>query len=167
MARPVEAWRPWEPDAKNAWNLKWAGHLFRRAGFGANYSELREAIRRGLPATLELAHQQHLAANFAIWKVSRMHVRIRRSGAHRDDQIAKWVSRKRANQASSCDPSCGDDTFRRTCGRTSGAAQVGDHFAVLTRPAKVNMRRGDGARDVQYTKRVVETSAVLGYQVAS
>jgi len=33
---PVAAWQPWEPDAKQPWNLQWAGHLARRAGFGAN-----------------------------------------------------------------------------------------------------------------------------------
>jgi len=29
------AWKPWEPDTANPWNLKWAAHLFRRAAFGA------------------------------------------------------------------------------------------------------------------------------------
>jgi Protein of unknown function (DUF1800) len=51
---PVEAWQPWEPSAKDAWNLKWAGHLYRRAAFGASPAELNEAVSRGLPATLDL-----------------------------------------------------------------------------------------------------------------
>ena len=50
---PVDAWKPWQPDAKNPWNLKWAGHLYRRAAFGAGLRELREAVTRGLPATLD------------------------------------------------------------------------------------------------------------------
>jgi uncharacterized protein (DUF1800 family) len=50
---PVAAWQPWEPSDKTAWNLKWAGHLFRRAGFGASVPELREAVKAGLPATLD------------------------------------------------------------------------------------------------------------------
>ncbi|HXG08280.1 MAG TPA: DUF1800 domain-containing protein [Gemmataceae bacterium] len=50
---PSEAWQPWEPDAKQPWNLKWAGHLYRRAAFGAPLDRLREAVSRGLPATLE------------------------------------------------------------------------------------------------------------------
>ena len=51
---PVEAWQPWEPSAKEAWNLKWAGHLYRRAAFGASPAEMKEAVARGLPATLDL-----------------------------------------------------------------------------------------------------------------
>jgi uncharacterized protein (DUF1800 family) len=55
MARldPAEAWRPWEPDARNPWNLKWAGHLFRRAAFGASWDELQAAVREGLRPTLD------------------------------------------------------------------------------------------------------------------
>jgi uncharacterized protein (DUF1800 family) len=51
---PAEAWKPWQPDAKQPWDLKWAGHLLRRAAFGASLFELRAAARRGLPATLDL-----------------------------------------------------------------------------------------------------------------
>ena len=50
---PVEAWQPWEPTAKDRWDLKWAGHLYRRAAFGASPAELNEAVARGLPATLD------------------------------------------------------------------------------------------------------------------
>jgi uncharacterized protein (DUF1800 family) len=50
---PLAAWQPWEPNAKQQWNLQWAGHLFRRACFGANLQRLREAVRLGYPATLE------------------------------------------------------------------------------------------------------------------
>jgi uncharacterized protein (DUF1800 family) len=49
---PVKAWQPWEPTAADPWNLKWAGHLYRRAGFGGTPAELRVAITNGLPATL-------------------------------------------------------------------------------------------------------------------
>jgi hypothetical protein len=47
-------WQPWQPDEGNPWNRKWAGHLFRRAAFGATLEELRQAERRGLSATLDL-----------------------------------------------------------------------------------------------------------------
>src|SRR5262249_23079465 len=50
---PKEAWLPWEPDARQPWDLKWAGHLYRRAGFGAPLTELREAVQKGLPPTLD------------------------------------------------------------------------------------------------------------------
>ncbi|HEV3256022.1 MAG TPA: DUF1800 domain-containing protein [Gemmataceae bacterium] len=50
---PVKAWQPWEPDAANPWNLKWAGHLYRRAGFGATLAEQRQAVKEGLDATFD------------------------------------------------------------------------------------------------------------------
>src|SRR5437879_11377787 len=54
---PVQAWQPWQPGAADPWNLKWAGHLYRRAAFGATLTELREAVRRGFPSTLDLLIQ--------------------------------------------------------------------------------------------------------------
>jgi uncharacterized protein (DUF1800 family) len=50
---PAEAWKPWKPDAKDPWDLRWAGHLYRRAAFGAGLRELRQAVAEGLPATLD------------------------------------------------------------------------------------------------------------------
>jgi uncharacterized protein (DUF1800 family) len=56
---PGVAWQRWQPTAADPWNLKWAGHLFRRAAFGANESELRQAVQSGFVATLErLLHGQ-------------------------------------------------------------------------------------------------------------
>jgi hypothetical protein len=49
---PTNAWQPWEPGPGDPFNLKWAGHLFRRAGFGATPGELRAAVETGLEATL-------------------------------------------------------------------------------------------------------------------
>jgi len=49
---PAKAWLPWEPDAGQPWNLKWAAHLYRRAGFGASLAELRGAVQHGYHATL-------------------------------------------------------------------------------------------------------------------
>ena len=51
---PSLAWQPWHPTAAQPFDLKWAGHLYRRAAFGASLPELRAAVQRGLPATLEL-----------------------------------------------------------------------------------------------------------------
>jgi hypothetical protein len=50
---PNEAWQPWQPDDKQPFDLKWAGHLYRRAAFGASLGELQDAVKRGLPATLD------------------------------------------------------------------------------------------------------------------
>jgi hypothetical protein len=51
---PNDAWQPWKPDAKDPWGPKWAGHLYRRAAFGASPKELSEAAKNGYEATLEL-----------------------------------------------------------------------------------------------------------------
>jgi hypothetical protein len=50
---PALAWQPWKPDDKEPWNLKWAGHLYRRAAFGATYAELRAAVEEGFPAAID------------------------------------------------------------------------------------------------------------------
>ncbi len=50
---PAQAWQPWKPDDEQPWNLKWAGHLFRRAGYGVTLEELRAAVDKGLLETLE------------------------------------------------------------------------------------------------------------------
>ncbi len=56
---PADAWRPWRPSASDPWNRKWAAHLYRRAGFGANEEELGDAERMGFDATLDrLMHGQ-------------------------------------------------------------------------------------------------------------
>jgi hypothetical protein len=51
---PVQAWQPWQPTPEDPWNLQWAGHLYRRAAFGANLAELRRAEKAGHQATLDL-----------------------------------------------------------------------------------------------------------------
>ncbi|MBY0523683.1 MAG: DUF1800 domain-containing protein [Gemmataceae bacterium] len=60
---PNEAWKPWEPDNNQPWDLKWAGHLYRRAAFGAALPELHDAVKRGLPATLERLFQGQAPTN--------------------------------------------------------------------------------------------------------
>jgi uncharacterized protein (DUF1800 family) len=58
---PEEAWQPWRPTTAEPWNLKWAGHLLRRAAFGYpalrddedSWSALQRAVSQGLNATLD------------------------------------------------------------------------------------------------------------------
>src|SRR5881628_1400730 len=50
---PADAWRPWAPDARNPFDPRWAGHLFRRAAFGATPDEIQSAVRDGLDQTLD------------------------------------------------------------------------------------------------------------------
>jgi uncharacterized protein (DUF1800 family) len=44
---PAWAWAPYVPDAQRPWTVRWAGHLYRRAGFGANWQELQAAVAAG------------------------------------------------------------------------------------------------------------------------
>src|SRR5271169_3943074 len=46
-ADPQWALAPYTPDAARPWNLRWAGHLFRRAAFGATWDELQRALAAG------------------------------------------------------------------------------------------------------------------------
>jgi uncharacterized protein (DUF1800 family) len=45
-------WVPYVPDAQQPWDLARAGHLFRRAGFGARWSELQDALSAGAEKTV-------------------------------------------------------------------------------------------------------------------
>ncbi len=51
---PVDAWKPWAPSDKDPFNAKWAGHLYRRAAFGATLAELRAAEKHGVGPTIDL-----------------------------------------------------------------------------------------------------------------
>lgn len=46
-ADPQRAWAPYEPSDDCPWNLARAGHLYRRAGFGATWGELQQALKAG------------------------------------------------------------------------------------------------------------------------
>jgi uncharacterized protein (DUF1800 family) len=50
---PTWAWTPYEPATERPWDLSLAAHLYRRAGFGASWTELQQALARGPKATLD------------------------------------------------------------------------------------------------------------------
>ncbi len=50
---PRLAWEPYRPSAESPWDLKKAGHLFRRASFGATWAELETAVREGPDAAID------------------------------------------------------------------------------------------------------------------
>ena len=50
---PAKAWKPWQPSSARPWNLKWAAHLYRRAGFCPSWEELQQAVKAGFEATVE------------------------------------------------------------------------------------------------------------------
>ena len=50
---PAEEWAAWKTTARDQFNYKWAGHLYRRAGYGSTPSELKEAVAIGFDETFE------------------------------------------------------------------------------------------------------------------
>jgi uncharacterized protein (DUF1800 family) len=44
---PRTAWQPYRPSDANPWDVKKAGHLYRRATFGVSWDELQTAVREG------------------------------------------------------------------------------------------------------------------------
>jgi len=52
MANPEWAWAPYQPDAARPWNLARAAHLLRRAGFGATWKQLQQALSDGPERTV-------------------------------------------------------------------------------------------------------------------
>ncbi|UCD50410.1 MAG: DUF1800 domain-containing protein [Phycisphaerales bacterium] len=51
-ADPNWAWAVYEPDARRPWTGTLAAHLYRRAGFGANWQQLQQAVAEGPQATV-------------------------------------------------------------------------------------------------------------------
>jgi hypothetical protein len=64
LTDPAWAWAAYKPDAKRPWNLAQAGHLYRRAAFGANWDQLQQALSDGPQRTLDklLRPQADIAA---------------------------------------------------------------------------------------------------------
>ena len=50
---PSWAWAPYRPSAERPWTLRMAAHLYRRAGFGANWGQLQKALADGPQKTID------------------------------------------------------------------------------------------------------------------
>ena len=52
---PIRPWpgRPYRPDAERPWTLRLAGHLYRRAAFGATWDQLQHALADGPERTVD------------------------------------------------------------------------------------------------------------------
>jgi hypothetical protein len=53
LPNPTWAWSPYVPDARRPWDLRRAGHLYRRAAFGASWGQLQQALRDGPARTVD------------------------------------------------------------------------------------------------------------------
>ena len=62
---PRWAWAAYEPDTDRPWNLARAGHLYRRAAFGASWDQLQRALSDGPQRTIDkLLRPQSETAEF-------------------------------------------------------------------------------------------------------
>jgi Protein of unknown function (DUF1800) len=50
---PKWAWARYEPSPQQPWDLRKAGHLYRRAAFGATWAELHRAVQSGPDAAID------------------------------------------------------------------------------------------------------------------
>jgi hypothetical protein len=50
---PRWAWAEYEPEASRPWTLAMAGHLYRRAAFGATFGQLEQAFSDGPRRTVD------------------------------------------------------------------------------------------------------------------
>ena len=64
LTDPAWAWAAYQPDAQRSWTLAQAGHLYRRAAFGATWDQLQQALSDGPQRTLDklLRPQADIAA---------------------------------------------------------------------------------------------------------
>ena len=53
LSDPGWAWAQYEPDAERPWNLARAGHLYRRAAFGASWDQLTQSVSDGPRRTID------------------------------------------------------------------------------------------------------------------
>ena len=53
LTDPQWAWAAYQPDDRRPWNLALAGHLFRRAAFGASWDQLQQALSDGPQRTVD------------------------------------------------------------------------------------------------------------------
>jgi len=53
LADPDWAWSEYQPDTQRPWNIAQAGHLYRRAAFGATWDQLQQALSDGPHRTID------------------------------------------------------------------------------------------------------------------
>jgi len=51
---PHWAWEPYKPSSESPWDLRKVGHLYRRAGFSAKWTELEAGVKAGPDETIDL-----------------------------------------------------------------------------------------------------------------
>src|SRR5437764_795137 len=87
MIDPRWAWEAYRPTAANPWDLRKAGHLYRRAAFGATWAELQAAVSDGP----EKAVEKLLAGNDDAGLDADLRTKAASIGRFNNDaQLAPW-----------------------------------------------------------------------------
>ena len=90
LTDPGWAWSAYKPDARRPWTLAQAGHLYRRAAFGANWKQLQQALSDGPQRTIDklLRPQADIAA------FNRAYDEYETSGTGSADSLKAWWLRR-------------------------------------------------------------------------
>ncbi len=90
LTDPTWAWAAYQPDAQRPWTLAQAGHLYRRAAFGATWNQLQKALSDGPQRTLDklLRPQADIAA------FNRAYDEYETSGTGSADSLKAWWLRR-------------------------------------------------------------------------
>jgi uncharacterized protein (DUF1800 family) len=91
---PDWAWKPYVPDAERPWGLRYAGHLFRRAGFGANWVQLQQALKDGPGRTIERLLRPEADVNSFNRTYDQFEETTTDSGAESVENLAQWWLRR-------------------------------------------------------------------------
>ena len=94
---PVWAWSPFEPTTDSPWDLEAAAHLYRRAGFGATWSQLDEAVKRNPADVVGQLVAAEQTESFRAEMRSLIQASLATSNARR--LSAQWVYRMLATPA--------------------------------------------------------------------
>lgn len=87
---PTWAWQPYQPSDKMPWNLERAGHLYRRASFGANFGELQTAVNDGPKKTIDRLLQGGEQAKQDAFEKDSQYLAKAISEANNADQLSAW-----------------------------------------------------------------------------
>jgi hypothetical protein len=90
LTDPAWAWSEYQPDAQRPWSLAQAGHLYRRAAFGATWDQLQQALSDGPQRTLDrlLRPQADIAA------FNRIYDEYETSGTGSANALRAWWLRR-------------------------------------------------------------------------
>jgi len=93
--RPLDpdwAWAPYQPDDRRPWDLRRAGHLYRRAAFGAAWDQLQQALSDGPQRTVDRLLRP--AADLAAFNQTYDDYEAAATGSGSADALRAWWLRR-------------------------------------------------------------------------